>query len=151
MILDERTEFADAGDFATEAGTSNVGDVIDLGTSGRSPGGGQPVYLIITIETSADGGAATNGTTAFQLVSDSVSTPATNGTQTIHFTSDAYLGASQLTAGDVLVFPLPSGMTYERYLGMQVVQAVEGEDDLVASAYLSLDPHEWVAYPDATN
>lgn len=151
MWIDERLEFSDSGDWANEAGTANVGDVIDLGIAARNPGNGEPLYLVVTVETAADGGAGGNGTTAFQLVSDGVASPATDGNQTIHFTSDVFT-AAQLPANRVFVWPLPiSGLPYERYLGMQIVQATEGEDDLVCSAFLTVDPHGWVAYPDATN
>jgi hypothetical protein len=96
------------------------------------------------------------GTTAFQLVSDATATPSTDGTQTIHFTSDVFT-AAQLTAGTRFVFPLPAGdtaggNTYERYLGLQTVQATEGEDDLTIDAFLSLDPASSKRhYPDASN
>lgn len=152
MIMDERLEFSDGGDFATETGTSNVGDVIDLGPNSRDIGEGQAMYLVINVETAADGGAGAAGTTQFRLVSDSTSTPATDGTPTVHLLTDAYT-ASQLPQGRVFVFPLPSGgaQAYERYLGLQIVQGSEGEDDLVCSAFLTFDPHGWKAYPDGSN
>ena len=150
MIIDERTQFSNSGDFATEIGTSNVGDLIDLGAGVKNVGAGRTVYLTVVVETAADGGAGTNGTTAFQLASDATSTVAVDGSQTIHFTSDAF-GAAALTAGTILTFALPS-QTYERYLALQIVQATEGEDDLVCSAYLSFDnvpSHE--VYADGAN
>lgn len=153
MIMDERLEFADAGDFATETGTSNVGDVIDLGTVTRDIGNGEPLYLVITVETAADGGGGATGTTQFQLVSDSVTSPATDGNQTIHLITQPFV-AGDLTQGTVLAFPIPHGQgahPYERYLGVQVVQAEEGEDDLVASAFLTINPPNWASYPDANN
>lgn len=151
-IIDERTELVDAGDFATEVGTSNVGDVIDLSQLGRDLGASQ-LYLHITVDTAGDGGAGTAGTTAFQLVSDAVTTPSTT-TATVHIRSPVYLGTA-LDQGDHLVFPLPSMVepgNYERYLGLQIVQAVEGEDDLVCSAWISPFPGgSWKSYPDAVN
>lgn len=151
MIIDSLVQFSDSGDFATEAGTSNVGDLIDLGSSGNflSNGGKNP-YLFINVETAADGGAAEAGTLRFQLASDGTSTVATDGNQTIHFTSKAYT-AAELTAGTKFFFPLPVTNEYERYLALQLVQAEEGEDDLVCSASIVLDPSLNVSYPDATN
>jgi len=151
MIIDTLGQFSDSGDFANEAGTANIGDIIDLGVADRDPGQGQPLYLIIVVETSADGGAGAAGTTQFQLVSDATTTVATNGTQTIHLITKAHV-AGDLTQGTVLVYGLPaSGLTYERYLGLQIIQAAEGEDDLVCSAFLSIDPHGWSAKPDGSN
>jgi hypothetical protein len=151
MILDERNEFFDNTACQNEAGTNLIGDVIDLGIANRDPGNGQPLYLIISVDTAADGGAGTAATVAFQLASDSVAAIATDGSQTIHFTSKPHV-LTDLTAGAVFVFPLPvSGLDYERYLGVQTVTAVEGEDALVASAYLTIDPHGWRAMADAAN
>lgn len=151
MILDTLTTFSDSGDFATEIGTSNVGSQIDLGSAGVFlNNGGKQAMVVVNVETAADGGAGAAGTVQFQIASDSTAAIATNGAQTIHFTSKAYT-ASELTAGTKLFFPLPISNDYERYLGLQLVQAVEGEDDLVASASLVLDPSLNVSFPDASN
>ncbi len=155
MILDERTEFCDAVDAQNEAGTDLLGDVIDIGTT-RDIGQGQPLYLVIQVVTAFDGGAGTNGITSFQLASDSVAAIATDGSQTIHMSTDLFAAAAQLTAGTVIVMPLPMGDTgpgsgYERYVGIQSVQATEGEDDGVINAFLTLDPHGWRSYADASN
>jgi hypothetical protein len=153
MIRDTFNTFSTSGDFANEAGTANVGDIIDLGLDGRDIGNGEPLYLVIVVETAADGGAGAAGTTQFRLVSDATSTISTT-TATVHFDSQAFLAATDLTQGRILVFPLPIGggaHPYERYLGLQIVQAVEGEDDLVCSAFLTRDPTGWKAYADANN
>jgi len=155
MILDERLEFADNVTAAIEASTANIGDVIDLGVA-RDIGNGKPVYLVLIVGTAFDGGATATGTTSFQLVSDAVASPATDGTQTIHFQTDVFAAATQLTANTKMVFALPSGdfgpgFGYERYVGLQHVQAVEGEDDGTINAFLTFDPHGWHAYPDASN
>lgn len=151
MILDTLTQFSDSGDFAQDTGTTNVGSQIDLGSAGvfLSNGGKNP-YLVVNVETAADGGGTATGTTAFQLASDSTASIAVNGDQTIHFTSKAYTPA-ELTAGTKLFFPLPVTNEYERFLGLQVVQAGEEEDDLVCSASITLDPSLNVAYPDGDN
>jgi|TARA_Y100000310_G_scaffold171987_2_gene172111 hypothetical protein len=155
MFMDERLEFCDAVSAAIEASTANIGDVIDLGVA-RDVGQGQPMYLVIQISAAFDGGAGTAGTTAFQLVSDSSSTPSTDGSQTIHFTTDVFAAAAQLTLGTTMVYPLPMhdtgpGFGYERYLGLQQVQAAEGEDDGAINAFLTFDPHGWTSHADASN
>ena len=155
MILDERTEFCDAVSAAKEAGTALLGDVIDIGTT-RDIGQGQPLYLVIQVTTAFDGGAGANGITSFQLVSDAAEAISTDGTQTIHMSTDLFAAATQLTLGTVIVMPLPMGDTgpgsgYERFVGFQAVQASEGEDDGAVNAFLTLDPHGWTSYPDASN
>jgi hypothetical protein len=151
MIIDKKNEFGTALDFAHEPSTVLVGDVIDLGTSGRSLGHGQPLYLVVQITTAGDVGATNTGATAFQLASDSVAAIAVDGTQTIHYTSDAFLGDTELPTGTLLVVPLPMNVPYERYVGLQVVQSVEGEDAAVGNAFLTLDPTGYTMYPDAVN
>lgn len=158
MIIDERNEFADAVSVAKTAGsTYNIGDVIDVSVA-RDMGNGQPVYLVVSVDTEIiTGGAA--GTIQFQLVSDSTSTPSTDGTQSIHVISEEYVtdgtdaNDAELKAGEVpfqVVLPV-EGQQYERYLG---VQAVVGTTDTTAgkiNAFLTLDPFGWKSYADASN
>ena len=156
MILDKRTEFADAVSVAGTAGTTiNVGSQIDLSVA-RDIGAGQPLYLVITVDTDIiTAGAA--GTIAFQLASDASESIAVNGTQSIHFTTKAFVtddaALNELDAGDVAaVIALPmEGVAYERYLG---VQAVIGTTDTSAgkiNAFLTQDVAKWKAYADAVN
>ena len=156
MILDKLTEFADAQSVVGTAGaTINVGSQIDLG-SARDIGAGQPLYLVINVDTSIiTGGSA--GTIAFQLASDSTASIATNGTQTIHYTSKAFVtdddALNELDAGETaVIIALPmEGVAYEQFLG---VQAVIGTTDTTAgkiNAFLTHDPSKWKAYADATN
>ena len=155
MILDKNLQFLDDGDAANEAGTTLLGDVIDIGVA-RDIGNGQPLFLVVQVRTAADGGSGAGGLLALQLVSDSVAAIATDGTQTIHFTSDV-LTAAQLSAGSRFVFAIPYGDTgpghgYERFVGIQGVQTIEGEDDLTLDAFLTNHPPaDWVSTADASN
>lgn len=156
MILDKLTEFADAQSVVGTAGTTiNVGSQIDLG-SARDIGAGQPLYLVINVDTSIITGG-TAGTIAFQLASDSTASIATNGAQTIHYTSKAFVtdddALNELDAGETaVIIALPmEGVAYEQFLG---VQAVIGTTDTTAgkvNAFLTHDPSKWKAYADATN
>ena len=156
MILDARTEFADAVSVVGTAGTTiNVGNQIDLSVA-RDIGAGQPLYVVITVDTSIiTGGAA--GTIAFQLASDASASIATNGTQSIHFVSKAFVtdddALNELDAGETaVIIALPmEGVAYEQFLG---IQAVIGTTDTTAgkvNAFLTHDPSKWKAYRDATN
>jgi hypothetical protein len=154
MILDERTEFADAVSVAAAAGTALIGDVIDSGVV-RDLGNGQPVYLVITTDTEIiTGGVA--GTIKFQLVSDAQAAIATDGSATVHIdtgdfvTDDAAANDAQLNAGGVIAcIALPlEGNVYERYLG---ILAIIGTTTVTAgkiNAFLTLDPHKWQSYPE---
>ncbi len=153
MLIDDTLEFGDNADAATEAGTTIFGSTIDMSGVGanRQIADGHPLYLNITVGVAGDGGATATGTTAFRLVSDAVDPPLVDGTETVHLTTPTYLGTA-LTAGRKLSFPIPSGGTFERYVALQIVQAVEGEDDLTIDASISERPHTGqVFYPDAAN
>ena len=157
MWLDERTEFADAATVNAAAGTALIGDVIDT-TVLRDLGNGQPIYLMIQTSTEIiTGGAA--GTLLFQLASDSVAGIATNGSATVHFQTDELVtdgtdaNAAQFKAGaTIAMIALPlEGVTYERYLGILAVTATTTTTAGAINAFLTLDPHGWTSYADATN
>lgn len=156
MIIDKRTEFADATSVAAAAGTANIGNQIDSSVV-RDLGNGQPVYLVITCDTSIiTGGSA--GTVTFRLVSDSSASIATDGSASVHWQSKAFVtdddALNELDAGDVVAvvaLPLDGAVPYERYLGIQAVTATTTTTAGAISAFLSLDPHGWVAHSDASN
>lgn len=153
MYLDERNEFCDAVSINTgAAGAYNMGDVIDLGPVSRDIGSGQPLYLVISVDTGI--AAAGAGTLQFNLVSDSQDPMATNGTQSIHFSTGAIAtgtatGTTTLKAGTVLAaVALPmEGAVYKRYLGIQQVTAAANVTAGKFNAFLTPDVSRYRAYP----
>ena len=150
MILDDRTEFLDATALNTgPAGTYLIGDVIDL-EDVRDIGQGQPVYLVISMDT-AVGSTADGVTVAFTLASDAQAAIATDGSATVHLTTGA-LAQADLGGGAQFVYTLPiEGPAYERYLGILQTTGVEAATAGAVSAGLTADPHGWKAYADAVN
>jgi hypothetical protein len=156
MIYDKLTTFATDMDCSQAAGTFNFTDVIDSSVV-RDLGNGQPVYLVCVC-TGGDSGIITGGnagTIAFQLVSDSTSTIATDGTQSVHMRSKLYVtddaALNEINLGDIFwVIPLPTNgvEAYERYVGLQMVVATTTTTEGTVTAFLSLDPTGWKAYPD---
>lgn len=147
MILDERTEFADAATPTGAAGTQNVGDVIDLEVA-RDVGSGHPIYLYVLVTVAPTGA----DTVEFRLVSDSTEVPSTDGSESLHWTSGA-VAIADLPVGTVYMIALPlEGVDYERYLGFQVANVgASSLASLEVSAGLTLDPRKWEAYADAVN
>lgn len=147
MILDNFNEFADATALSTSAtGRALVGDVIDLGSASRDIGNGEPLYLVIQVDTAvtSDGSA----TVAFELASDAQAAIATDGTATVHYATASIAKATLVAGYTAAVVALPHG-TYERYLG--VLQNV-GTAALTAgkvNAFLTKDASKWAAYADA--
>ena len=150
MILDERTEFADAVAVTLAAGTNLIGDVIDA-EQVRDIGQGKPVYLQIQVTTAIVGG------TSFQfiLASDAQAAITTDGTETRHWLSDVY-AVADLVAGFSLGFALPFGdvaasvTPYERYVGILGV-GLGTQTAGAINAFLTLDPYGWRSYPDGNN
>lgn len=157
MIIDKLTEFADATSVVLTAGTwTNIGSQVDRGAAGLDLGNGQPVYLVITVDTAIiTGGSA--GTIQFRLASDDTATIHAT-TSTVHWTSAAFVtddaALNDLDVGEVvacLALPLNGQAPYEEFVG---VQAIANTTDTTAgkiNAFLTLDPTGWKAYPDASN
>ena len=150
MILDERLEFCDATSLNTgAAGSYLLGDVIDLGASPGDIGSGQPLYLVLQVDTTATSGGS--ATANFTLASDAQAAIATDGSATVHATVGAQAVAT-LTAGRTFVMVVPQiGNTYERYLGILQTTAVAAFTAGKINAFLTFDPTGWRAYPDALN
>lgn len=150
MILDERTEFADATALNTGgAGTYNIGDVIDTRSASIDPNvtkdhEGTDLYLVIQVATTATSGGSATG--QFRLVSDDATTPSTT-TATVHYTSAAIPVATLAAGYLVACVRLPSG-SYERYLGIQQITGTAAFTAGAVNAFLTNDPAIWRAYAD---
>lgn len=149
MIMDERLEFADATALDTSGtDTDLIGDVIDLGSVTSDVGNGQPIYLVIQVDTAVTSGGS--ATVDFKLVSDAAAAIAVDGTATQHFASGA-VGKATLVAGyTVAVVALPIG-TYERFLGIITTTAAAAVTAGKINAFLTYDPVGWTALPDAVS
>jgi hypothetical protein len=155
MIMDERAEFCDATALNTGApGGYLVGDIMDIsptgaGAVGRDIGRQHPLYLVITVDTTATSGGAATG--QFSLVSDAI-TAIDPATGTYHFSTKAF-ALAELTAGSVLAcVALPwEGVAYERYLGIVQTTGTAAFTGGKINAFLTHDPARWQSLPDAVN
>jgi hypothetical protein len=147
MILDKLTTFCSATALNTgAAGTYLLGDVIDLKASGLNLGVGDPLWLVIQVTTAAT--SAGSATATFKLASDAQAAIATDGSASVHIVSDT-IAVANLTAGKaVLAVALPRGR-YERYLGLLQVTGTAAFTAGAINAFLTFDPPDWAAYPDA--
>lgn len=144
MLIDSSLEFCDAVNINGGAGTTNVGEVIDL--SQAQLGNSDNLKLVITVETAVTGGTSVQ----FQLVSDGATTPATNGSQTIHAVTGVFAPAD-LDGSRKIIVPLPAGLPdAERYLGLQAVRVGTVSAGAI-NAFITMDAGEWTSYPDAVN
>lgn len=147
MILDEYTEFADATALNTgAAGTYNVGDLIDTTDAGLDDV--DNIYLVIQVSTTVDS-SGDGVTLQFKLVSDATSTVSTT-TATVHYTSAVIAQATAVAGATLVTIALPKG-TYERYLGIQQVTAVEAVTAGAINAFLTARPETWRSFADGSN
>lgn len=149
MILDKTLEMCDAIALNTgAAATYLIGDVIDTSLVNKDQGIGDPLWVVIRIQTTATSGGSATGD--FRFVSDAQAAIATDGTATVHATSGAIAVATLVAGYTVLALRLPTG-TYERYLGILQVTAVAAFTAGKVDAFLTKDFAKWVAQPDGTN
>lgn len=144
MIMDQNLVFCESTDAEGTVGTANLGDVIDLGQSPSNRLTGSPVALVVQLTEAVAGSGAR---IAVQLVSDAIATPAVNGTQTIHAVSGPFAVGDAV--GKKVILPLPSGMSYERYLGVQAVRSGATSTTGGFTAFLTMDAQDWTPMADA--
>lgn len=166
MILDARNEFCNATSVALTAGASwqNVGNQIPvlplaLNTAGTDYvntdiGAGEPLYLVIRVTTGIDI-AANTGTIAFRLTTDDSATLHAS-TSTVIWTSASIatnptIPAGLLAGATIAVVALPQNITYEEYLGIQVLVTTETTTAGAIDAFLTKDVAKWSAFADARN
>lgn len=146
MLLDNNLEFADATSLSTAgAATVNLGDVVDLGGVSQDVGVGEPLYLMVQVDTAVT--STGSATVTFQLVSDSRDTISTTGAATVHYASAAIPVATLVAGYNAVQVALPVG-TYERYLGIQTVIGTAALSTGKVNAFLTKDQHKWAALPD---
>lgn len=146
MILDKLNEFADATALNTgAAGAYLIGNQIDLGLAGRDVGNGEPLYLVIQVDTEIDAGAS--GTVQFHLASDSTAAvdPATS---TKHLSTPVFTVGTGILPGTVLYTgAIPAeGNVYEQFLGIVQTTGVAAVTAGAVSAFLVRDVAKWKAY-----
>jgi hypothetical protein len=155
MILDELLEIGDALALNTgAAGTYLIGDQIDLGAAARDIGNGEPLYLVVTVDTSIIT-AGSAGTVQFKLVSDDTASIATDGSATEHYASKAFVtddaALNELDAGALaFAVALPmEGPVYERYLGLLQLTGTTAISAGKINAFLTRDVAKYKAYANA--
>lgn len=149
MIIDNLGEFADATALGTSGtGRQLVGDVVDLGEAARDIGNGEPLYLVVQVDTAVTSGG--NATVSFELASDAQAAIATDGTATVHFATAAIPKATLVAGYNAAVVALPQG-NYERYLGLIANVGTAAATAGKVNAFLTKDVSAWKAYADAVN
>lgn len=146
MILDKLNEFADATALNTGAsGGYLIGNQIDLGLNGRDVGNGEPLYLVIQVDTAITAGAS--GTVAFSLASDATAVIDPTAS-TKHLTTPVFTVGAGIAAGTVLYAgAIPSeGNAYEQFLGIVQTTGVAAVTAGAVSAFLVRDVAKWKAY-----
>lgn len=142
MILDARSEFADAQDIPA-AGTTAVGDVMDISTV-RDIGAGTDAYWYVSVDEAGAGGTSAN----IRLVT---SDTADLATPTVIAETGVVATASLTLGARLAMKKLPAeGAVYKRYIGIDAVVVGTFTAGQVSSG-LTLDEIAPRSYPDAVN
>lgn len=106
MYQDKQNQFSDAQALTATAASTNL---IDLKASANNLGDGEPMAVVVNVDVAAGG---TSPTLQIALQSDSADS---FGSAATVAQSKSY-AAADLTAGAVLVLPIPPGVDCERYV-----------------------------------
>jgi hypothetical protein len=140
MFLDAKLTLDSAKSLT--AGTTVCTDKIDLGAAAPQIGDGEPMAVVMVVDTAA---AGSTDTFTFNMLTDGDSAL---GSPTI--LAARTIPKARLTAGSVHVFPIPPGGPFEQYFGMSTVV---GSGDTIAISYyvlpLSFALKISKTYPDA--
>jgi hypothetical protein len=151
MWLDKRTEFADGVAIGTSTGRRLVGDVIDLENE-RDIGSNFNAWLVVQLQTAMTSGGS--ATVQVELASDAQAAIATDGSATVHLTSDQ-MAFDDVAAGDVLlqaIIPIEKKTApYERYLGILVNVGTAALTAGKINAFITNQPPVQRAYPDGAH
>lgn len=143
MLIDKYNTFAQNEDFSGSGTTTKLGDAIDLVAYPSDMGEGYPYYFValITADMTAGTSIKVNLVTADD---DALSTNAV-----VLMSSKVVAQADAVAGTKLLVAPLPKA-DYARYLGITVTRAgTSTAGDL--TAFLTQDPPNWRAYPEANS
>lgn len=150
MFVDSTLKFCQDLAITGTAATRLVGDVIDLGTVSQDYGDtSRPMYLVIQVTDAVV--SAGDATLQFILATDAQAAITVDGTETRHITTGV-IGKADLVVGRQLVGPLPFVFPeYQRYLGLLVVTGTATTTAGSITAFLTVDPQTWKAYPEGNN
>jgi hypothetical protein len=106
---------------------------------------GEPMYLVITVDTLPTSAAGT-ATAQFTLASDDSASISTS-TSTVHLLTKAF-AISEMAAGQMLAaIALPmEGVAYERYLGILQTTGTQAFTGGKINAFLTHDVAKWKSY-----
>jgi hypothetical protein len=148
MITDAYNTFVLAGDTGN-TGTRVVGDAIDA-IDIRDLGAGQPIYLMVIVDTKITA-ASTDGKYTVALTTADNDALSTNPVNLI--VSPEFDSSADIEAGTVLLHvALPmEGVAYKKFLGVREIVATQNTTAGKISAFLTYDPLAYKAYAQAQN
>ena len=114
MILDFQLQVSSAQDLSQTASDYYSTKVVNMSHILGDPGGGEPFYLIINVvEAFTSAGSAT---VQFAVIDEANTT--LDGSSVIIVQTRA-IAIATLTAGKIIVIPIPAGIITQQYLGVR--------------------------------
>lgn len=135
MFVDAELQLCDAQEvIGAIAAIAYSAQAIDLGVV-RDVGKGEPAYLVINVTTLFESGTDI-GTVVFALIDEEDETLAATS---VVIVQTAPLLVTRLTAGKIIVIPIPAGLITQQFLGLK---ATIGGEEITAGnidAFIALD------------
>jgi len=142
MITDRQNQVSSAQALTT--GTIVATDAIDLGVA-RDVGAGEPMYLVLTVDTAFSGGTSV---TPQIITGTGVSTTINAGVQVLG--SGPAIPTASLTQGAIFVLPVPPRTPQDRgarYLGVQYVMSGTYSSGAISASFVKDVQHLNKQYP----
>ena len=134
MILDKLLEFSDGQDLLQSQGSFYSSNAIDLSTTLGDPGAGNPLAVVIVVDTAFTSSAST-GTVVFAVIDEE---NATLDSGSIVIVQTAPYIVTSLTLGKIIVILIPAGLITQQFLGMKYTIGTDDTTAGTVTAHLAM-------------
>jgi len=134
MYVDDTLLICDNQEMIGSSTTDYSLYAVNLGTT-RDVGKGEPAFLVINVTTAFASGTST-GTVCFALVDEE---DETIDSGSVVIVQTAPIIVTRLTAGKIIVIPIPAGLITQQYLGVKATYATEEVTAGKIDAHIAVD------------
>ena len=134
MYVDKQCLLSDAQDLSQDAGNFYSTNTYNLGHT-KDPGTGNPLYVVICVDEAFT--SAGSATVKFVVIDEADTTLDDSSVEIIATRAIAY---TTLTAGKVIVIPIPAGLITQQYIGLKYVIGTATTTAGTVTAFVALQP-----------
>ena len=135
MYVDKQCLLSDSQDLSQDAGNFYSTYTYNLGSTTGDPGSGNPLYVVICVDAAFT--SAGSATVKFVVIDEADTTLDDSSVEIIATRAIAY---TTLTAGKVIVIPIPAGLITQQYIGLKYVIGTATTTAGTVTAFVALQP-----------